>query len=527
MTAAAPRATPASGWDFTPEDIRLLSQNLHVLDSQEQAALMKLVDELEDRLHVERCRDDLLTFVKHINPNYMVGAHHRQLATLLMQLEKGEKDRITVSIAPRHGKTMLASLYFTAWYIGRNPTKQIMMISHTEDFASGIGRDVRNLVASDAFRAVFPMVSLASDSKAAGRWNTNQGGKYFAAGVGTGVAGRGADLLLIDDAHNEQDIKNGNYASFDEAYKWYTTGARTRLMKDGCVAIVGTRWHEDDLIGRVIRSGAANPEADQFEVFEFPAIMEIEDPETGRIVEKALWPEMFTLEALKRTRAGMPTYQWNAQYLQNPTSEEAAVIDRGSWKMWPDPEPPKCTYIIIAMDTAAETHNRADFTAMAVFGVFLNEKSERHELILLDAVKRRMEFPEMKAFALEKYRKWKPDAFIVEKKNSGTPLYQEMRRTGLIVQEYTPHRGSGDKLARLNSVADIVLSGLVWVPDTRWAEELVDEVASFPVGRNDDLVDVTVMCLTRFRNGGFIRLPSDEPEPKQYFKANKRRGYFL
>jgi predicted phage terminase large subunit-like protein len=178
----------------------------------------------------------------------------------------------------------------------------------------------------------------------------------------------------------------------------------------------------------------------------------------------------------------------------------------------------------MSLDAAAETHNRADFTALTTWGVFLNEEVDNYNIILLNSIKKRLEFPELKSLAMEEYGEWEPDSFIVEKKSAGTALYQEMRRMGIPIQEYTPHRGSGDKLARLNSVTDIVSSGLVWIPETRWAEEVVEEIAGFPFMSHDDLVDSTVMALMRFRQGGFIRLPSDEPEETLYFR--RKTGYY-
>jgi predicted phage terminase large subunit-like protein len=270
---------------------------------------------------------------------------------------------------------------------------------------------------------------------------------------------------------------------------------------------------------------AKNEKADQYDVVEFPALLDVVDKGTGSPIQKPLWPEFFDLEALLRTKASMPVFQWNAQYQQKPTAEEAALVKREWWQSWGQEDPPPCEYIITSLDAAAETHNRADYTAITTWGVFFNEETGAYNIILLNSIKDRFEFPELKRVAMESYEEWEPDAFIVEKKSAGTALYQEMRRMGLPVQEYTPHRGSGDKLARLNSVADIVASGLVWVPQTRWAEEVVEEIAAFPFGSHDDLVDSTVMALMRFRQGGFIRLPSDEPEEQQYFKR-RSGGYY-
>lgn len=521
--------------DFTEAEIQILLGNLDKLSEAEIIELHEVVEVLERRKHTVACQNDLIAFCKHMQPDYKVGKHHRILANLLMELAEGRKDRICVNIPPRHGKSQLVSIYFPAWFIGKYPTKKILMVSHTTDLAVDFGRKVRNIIDNPAYKEIFPTVGLAADSKSAGRWNTNVGGEYFACGVGSALAGRGADLLLVDDPHNEQDIINGNFDVFDKAYEWFTYGARTRLMPGGRVAIIQTRWHLDDLTGRVTKDMGMNEHADQYEVIEFPAILETQQTKTDEngqevteIKEKALWPEFFDLPALYRTKASMPLFQWNAQYQQSPTSEEAAIVKREWWQWWKQERPPRCEYLIMSLDAAAESHNRADFTALTTWGVWLNEEANAHHIILLNSIKKRAEFPELKQMALEEYKEWEPDSFIVEKKSSGTALYQELRRMGVMVQEYTPHRGSGDKMARLNSVADIVQSGLVWVPETRWAEELIEEIAAFPFGRNDDLVDSTVMALMRFRQGGFIRLPTDEPEEIQYFKGRgQRRGYYM
>ena len=461
--------------DFSEENIQQMLDNLDVFSQDEVAEIDRLVDEIAVRKQNTLAYDDLIEFCKRMMPEFLVGKHHRILANMLMSIEVGDKDRVCVNIPPRHGKSQLVSIFFPAWYLGRNPNKKVMMVSHTTDLAVDFGRKVRNLIATPDYRSIFPTVKLAVDSKSAGRWNTSVGGEYYACGVGSALAGRGADLLLIDDPHSEQDV--------------------------------------------------ISERSDQFEVIEFPAILEIEDKKTKKVVEKPLWPEFFDLEALKRTKASMPTFQWNAQYQQQPTAEEAALVKREWWNIWEGENPPSCEYVIMSLDAAAEKHNRADYTALTTWGVFLNEETSAYNIILLNSIKQRMEFHELKEMAMQEYTDWEPDSFIVEKKSSGVALYQEMRRMGLPVSEYTPHRGSGDKLARLNSVSDIVQSRLCWVPPSRWAEEVVEEIAGFPFMSHDDLVDSTVMALMRFRQGGFIRLPSDEPEEQQYFKQ-RRGGYY-
>jgi predicted phage terminase large subunit-like protein len=509
--------------DFTEEEIRLMLDNIDAYTPEEQAEIEKIADTIGGRKTAKACFDDLIEFCKHMQPDYKVGKHHRRLANLLMDIAAGNKDRVCVNMPPRHGKSQMVSIYFPAWFLGKYPNKKVLMVSHTTDLAVDFGRKVRNIIDSDDYKLIFPKVGLSADSKSAGRWSTGAGGEYFACGVGSALAGRGADLLLVDDPHNEQDIINGNFDVFDKAYEWFTYGARTRLMPQGRVAIVQTRWHQNDLTGRVTGDMRTNEGSDQYEVIEFPAIVDTEQAD-GSVVPKPLWPEFFDMKALLRTKASMPAFQWNAQYQQNPTAEEASVVKRDWWNLWEKEYPPMCEYVIMSLDAAAESHNRADYTALTTWGVFMNDNNV-YNIILLNSIKKRLEFPELKELAYAEYKEWEPDAFIVEKKSAGTQLYQEMRRTGIPVGEYTPHRGSGDKLARLNSVADIVRSGLCWVPDTRWAEEVVEEIAGFPFMSNDDLVDSTVMALMRFRQGGFIRLPSDEPDEIRYFKSRKG-GYY-
>ena len=495
-------------------EIEFLQANLDKFSEDELAEVLLSLEELEKREAAKKSHDDLIAFCQHMDPNYKVGKHHRRLANLLMSMERGDEDRIGVSVPPRHGKSQLVSIFFPAWYLGRNPDKKVLMVSHTADLAVDFGRKVRNIVGGDLYKAIFPAVTLSADSKSAGRWNTNAGGEYFACGVGAALAGRGAHFLIVDDPFSEQDVLNGNYEVFDKAYEWFAYGARTRLMPQGCVAIVHTRWHPNDLIGRLAKDMTRIEGTDQYNFFEFPAIFNENTDD-----EKALWPEFFDLEALHRTKASMPVFQWNAQYQQNPTAEEGALIKRDWWQKWEQDDPPQCEYIIMTLDAAAEKNTRADFTALLTWGVFRDDRltDGNSHIILLNAINVRVEFHELKELALREYKDWAPDSFIVEKKSSGTPLFQELRRMGLPVQEFTPHRGTGDKIARINAVSDIVRSGMVWYPAGRkWAEEVIEQVAAFPASSNDDMVDCTSMALTRFRNGGFIRLDTDEPDEITY-----------
>jgi predicted phage terminase large subunit-like protein len=526
-------ATQAQSAELTQEELKILLQNLDKMPVGEQQQLLSVVEELESRRKAKAARLNLLDFAQMMMPEYKIGPHHRKLAHLLEDMAHGRKSRVTVSIAPRMGKSQLTSIFFPAWFIGNFPAKKIMMVSHTADLAVDFGRKVRNLVNSEEYKQIFPDVSLAADSKSAGRWDTNKGGTYFAIGIGGAIAGRGADLLVIDDPHNEQDILNGNFEVFEKAYEWYAYGARTRLMPGGAVAVVATRWAEQDLIGKLQTDMIRNPESDQWDVVEFPALFERPDaPASAPEADKytALWPEQWPVEALLKTKASMPGFQWAAQYLQQPTSRDAAIIKREWWQEWDRDDPPQCEYIIMSLDAAAEKNNRADYTALTTWGVFYMDSPEtgrsEAQIILLNSIKERLEFPELKRLAYDEYSDWQPDWFVVEKKSAGTALYQEMRRAGIPVQEITPTRASGDKVARLNAVSDIFASGMVWYPaGRRWSEEVVDEVCGFPAMPHDDLVDSTIYALMRFRDGGFIRLPTDSWEEEHDYQPVRAAYY--
>jgi predicted phage terminase large subunit-like protein len=358
-------------------------------------------------------------------------------------------------------------------------------------------------------------VELQADSKSASRWGTNFNGEYFAIGVGGALAGRGADLFIIDDPHSEQDAKQGRADVFEPAYEWFQSGPIQRLMPGGAIIVVMTRWSKADLTGQIIDHMSRNEDSDEWEVVEFPAILN----------EKPLWPEFWPIEELLAKKASMDVRYWQAQYMQQPTSEEGALIKREWWQVWEKDSPPQCEFLIMALDAAQETSNRSDFNALTTWGVFLNEETNNYNIILLNAIKQRLEFPDLKAMVLEEYKDWEPDALIVEKKSNGAALYQEMRRMGIPVSEFTPGKGQ-DKISRVNAISDLFSAGIVWAPDNRWAQEVVEECNDFPSGKHDDLVDSTTLALMRFRQGGFIRLPSDEPEPTKMFKSKRTHGYY-
>ena len=310
-------------------DLALIKAKINTLPVEDQKEMLDLIVELEEAKEREESRVDFLTFVRKMWPAFIGGRHHEVMADAFERVANGELKRLIVNMPPRHTKSEFASYLFPAWYLGRYPEKKIIQTAHTAELAVGFGRKVRNLIGQDDFQSVFPGIELSSDSKAAGRWNTNKRGDYFAIGVGGAVTGKGADVLIIDDPHSEQDAALGAYNPevYEKTYEWYTSGPRQRLQPGGAIIIVMTRWSTRDLTGKIIKSVTQKEGVDEWEVIELPAIMPSGQP---------LWPEFWPIDQLESLKAELPVSKWSAQYQQNPTSEEGPLIKREWWRIGKD-----------------------------------------------------------------------------------------------------------------------------------------------------------------------------------------------
>ena len=487
--------------------------NTEYLTDAELEQLSKHLDKYKELHERDELQSEFLKFVKHVWPSFIGGGHHKIFAEKLERVAKGELKRLIVNMPPRHTKSEFASYLFPAWVMGRDPHTKIIQATHTAELAVGFGRKVKNLLDSEIYRDVFPEIQLARDAKASGRWSTNEGGEYYAVGVGGALAGRGANLCIIDDPVSEQDALSPT--ALDGIYEWYTSGPRQRLQPGGAIIIVMTRWSIRDLTAKVLQKQAEGG-ADQWEVVEFPAIF----PDTDNV----LWPEFWSRDELEGVRASIPVSKWNAQYLQNPTAEEGAIIKREWWNVWEADDPPACEYIIQSYDTAFTKSERADYSAITTWGIFYPDEGDEPAIILLDAEKGRWEFPELKDAALRLYNDYDPDMVLIEQKASGTPLTHEMRQMGIPVSAFTPGRGA-DKFSRMNACAPVFESGMVWCPETRWSEEVIEECASFPNGEHDDLADSMTQAILRFRQGGFIRTRADY-EDEDIHAYRRRKEYY-
>ena len=471
-------------------------KNLDGLTVDEQNELLDLEESVELDKAKPVLKNNFLSFVKYVWPDFIEGSHHKVINEKFNQLAEGKIKRLIINMPPRHTKSEFASFLLPAWMIGKNPKIKIIQATHTADLAVDFGRKTKNLVDQEDYKQLFD-TRLMEDSQAAGKWKTEQGGEYFAAGVGGAITGRGADLLIIDDPHKEQDIKKDS-RSFDKAWNWYTSGPRQRLQPDGKIVCVMTRWSTKDLTGQMIRAQGQEG-SDEWEVVRLPAIMPNDKP---------TWPEYWKLEELEKTKASIPVGNWNAQYQQEPTAEEGALIKRDWWRNWEEKDPPKIKYKIQSYDTAFLKSNTADYSAITTWGVFETE-DDGDNIILLSAFKDRYEFPELRRVAHEEYLWWRPDMVLIEAKASGIPLTSELRSMGIPVVNFTPSKGN-DKHVRVNSVSPLFEAGKIWAPlHEHFAQEVVEECASFPNGDYDDYVDSTTQALMRIRQGGLVRHPED------------------
>ena len=486
-----------------------MSLDFDTTNPEEAKALMLKLELRQKELDTAtKAKENFLDFVRAVWPEFISGYHHKKIAEKFQQLKDKKLKRLIVNMPPRHTKSEFASYLLPAWIMGHAPKTKIIQATHTGELAFRFGRKVRNLMDHEDYKRVFTNVELSQDSKAAGRWETNHGGEYFATGVGGAITGRGADLLIIDDPHSEQDALSET--AFDNAYEWYTSGPRQRLQPGGIIVIVMTRWSTKDLTGRLV--GAQKEiKADQWEIIEFPAIF----PNSGN----PIWPEYWKKDELLSVKASLNEQKWQAQWQQAPTSEEGSIIKREWWMKWESKTPPNnIQHIIQSYDTAYSKKETADYSAITTWGVFTSEADGKVYLILLDAVKGRWEFPELKRKALAKYKQYEPETIIIEAKASGLPLTHELRQVGIPVTNFTPSKGN-DKHVRVNAVAPVFEAGQVWVPDERGAQEVIEECAAFPFGDNDDYVDSTTQAVLRFRQGNFVTLPDDyweEPRVPDY-----------
>ena len=486
----------------------------------------------------EKAKTDLLTFVKKTAPtlvtDFKMGRHIELLCDRLQKVADGEIKRLMVFLPPRSSKSLITSKIFPAWYIGREPNHEIMSVSHSDQLASDFGRSVRDIVNTEDFQKTFKGVQLRSDVKAAGKWKTNHNGSYYAAGVRSQIAGRGAHLALLDDVMSEED-------SFSEAGRryikdWWPSGLRTRLMPNGAIIIINTRYHFDDLCGWLLKQ-ESDISGIPWEVISIPAWLDETAAELLGLPEgSSYFPEWKPDDVLKldeqEIRASNGSRYWDALYMQNPSPDEGGIIKKHWFNWWEYESPPHCEFIIQTYDTAFSTKKTADYSVIQTWGIFHQVEQDEYggeyvvpNLILLGNVKDRFEYPDLRRTAQMLYQKHKPDVCIIEKKASGQSLLQDMRLAGLPVLDYLPDR---DKVSRVYAATPLMESGRVYIPKGKeWAKDLYDESLAFPNGAHDDQVDAMTMAIHYMRDSWHVSHGEDPSWEDDYNpRRTKRVGYW-
>ncbi|WP_011579571.1 MULTISPECIES: phage terminase large subunit [Chelativorans] len=459
----------------------------------------------------------LIAYAAYQWPGYRDAAHHRLIARHLEAVERGEIKRLMITMPPRHGKSMLASEFFPAWYLGRNPDHYVVTATYAQELADDFGRKVKNQIEDDYFRAVFPGVGLADDSKSAKRFHidgqfggyehgTTQRGAFYAVGVGGPLTGRGAHLLLIDDP-----VKNREDAESEVIRKktkdWYTSTAYTRLMPGGRIVIIQTRWHEDDLAGWLLSEHGH----ENWTVLDLPAISD--DGE-------ALWPEQYDIEALERIKRALPPRDWSALYQQRPSPETGDYFKR-EWVHTVDKLPPRDQMLIYGGSDYAVTADGGDFTVHVVIGL-----DPEGRMYLLDLWRGQASSDVWVEAFCDLVLKWKPVGWAEEtgqiKSGVGPFLVKRMlERAAYVARESFATRG--DKAIRAQSIRGrMAMNGLYVHKDAPFLSDLISELMSFPVGVHDDQADALGLVgqlIDRMSNGS--KPKAEKPKPVYAFDDGK------
>jgi predicted phage terminase large subunit-like protein len=430
-------------------------------------------------------RTDLACYAVARWPQFSLAPHHELVVSKLEAVERGDISRLMLFLPPRHGKSLPTSTLFPAWYLGRHPDRHVVLATYGQELSDYFGRQVRNLVADPLHRTIFPACILSEDSTAAHRFGTSQGGSFFAVGRGGPLTGRGAHLLIVDDP-----LKDSQEASSETIrqglHEWFTWVAYPRLAPGGAVILIQTRWHEDDLAGRLLADSTGN----QWEVLNLPAIAESD--EYFRRKGEALWPERYDLAALERIRSMVGDRVFASLYQQKPAAAEGAIFKRAWWNTYKPPLETPFVKVIQSWDTAFKTGAEHDYSVCTTWAVSANA------YFLLHLWRGKAEFPEQKRMMTSLAEQWNPTEILIEDRASGQSLIQELKSSTLLpVISVKP---DSDKQSRALATTPVIESGKVFLPENApWVQDFLDEMSSFPNGLHDDIVDSVSQALNHLR----------------------------
>lgn len=504
-----------------------------------------LVEEFLRRRDLRKKGETFLDYIVHVAPWFVIEEVHIAIAEQLQRIAEGEIDRLMLFVAPRTGKSQMASVFFPTHFIGRGPDKQIMQVGHSATISEGFGREARNILNTPEHQEVYPECRLSKDSRSVSAWATTKNGKYSTAGVDTGIAGKGWALGILDDLLNEKTALSS--AAKKYVHNWYGPGFYSRQMprdyvtgKGSAIVNIQTRWAVDDLAGWLLAQQQVNPDADKWEVLSIPALLDQKSAELlTRISHDPRYrkyligepitfkegdsycPRRFPLKDLMRTKANMSARAWSALYMQSPVAEEGGLLRKEWWKLWPDSKPlPEITYLLQSYDVASETAIHNDNTARTTWGVFKRPSDGMMCAIVMEYSLLKLDFPALLEDALKSYKVHNPDREVIEKASSGIPLYQEFRKRGIPV---SPIRPVGTKYSRADAATIPLSQGVIYYPDRQWARNLIDVCAAFPAGPEDDSVDSVTLGINFIRRMFLLETPGDEePEDDEMDKPPVR-----
>ncbi len=488
-------------------------------------------DAAQELLRRRQARISLAGYIEYVSGK-TPARHMRFLCKKLEKAMVTPEHRLLICEPPGHAKSFITSWHFPAYYLSKFPTHNIVTVSHTDAFAETWGRRVRNLMLGTEHQILYPAVTVAEDSRAAGRWDTNQGGSYYATGVGGAVTGRRANLILIDDPI--RGIEDADSPTVREnMWSWWAADLGTRLVPGGLVVLIQTRWHLDDLAGRVIASEETG--GDKWEKIILPALAKKNDP-LGRKPGEALWPEWQSVAALERIRRqpSMTPRIWESLYQQSPVVEAGNIVKREWIKLWRGADPPECSFILQSWDTAATKKERSAYSSCVTLGIFNEPETNNPAMILLSRWRGRVEYHDLKTMArrlahnylddrfdMPKHNPVKnaPDMILIEDESTGKILLQDFARANIQAFAF-PARRYGSKDARLNLSLDVIESGRLYVPaippmftmPRKFADEFITSLTSFPASTSRDDVDALSQAIIRLKTSGWIYQPEDKPK---------------
>jgi len=440
-----------------------------------------------------------MPFCEYTFSGYQTPPHLQVLSSSLEAIERGELKRLIVSMPPRHGKSELVSLRFPCWYLAKHPKDYIVEAGYAESIALTHSRQARDIFISPKLSRLFPDIryrperaaqeKIIPERQAAHEWGTKQGGSYYAVGIGGGLTGRGFNIGIIDDPIKDEE-EAASQTIRDKVWEWYQKVFRTRAEPDASIIVVMTRWHQDDLVGRLLKRAHDDPTADQWKILHFPALKNGE----------ALWPGRYSANDLKQIRSSIGSRAFESLYQGNPTVAEGQIIKREWWKYYR--ERPQFERVIHSWDTAFKDKSQNDYSVCTVWGETYNS------YYLLEVWQGKVEFPELKRVAKALYDRDKPEYVIVEDKASGQSLIQELRANTRM--PVLPVKVDTNKVARANSITPLIEAGKVLLPENApWLFDYVEELSAFPNAEHDDQVDSTTQALN------FMRGPVEDHEEKK------------